>query len=404
MSDGRSSPGEKRLAVRVTKDALKHVRRGHPWVFDASITSVSHDGAPGDLAVIFDDRRNFVAIGLWDPASPIRIRVLHHGRPLTIDDSFWRSRFALAAERRRSLLDDEAVTGCRLVHGENDGLPGLVIDRYGDVCVVKLYSGAWFAHLTAVVDAIRSCWEPASVVLRLARTLQDTTPSGYHDGAVIAGEAPPAPTPFLEAGAAMSADPIGGQKTGYFLDQRANRLLVGAHAADARVLDVFCCHGGFSVHAAIGGARQVHSVDLSPHATEAARRHVAGNAPVEHRITTGDAFQVMEALTAQEQRYDVVVVDPPSFASRSSAVPGALRAYARLTHLALGLVEPGGVLFQASCSSRVDRSRFEATIEAAAERAARHLDIEARPDHDLDHPIGFPEGAYLKAVLARVDA
>ena len=202
----------------------------------------------------------------------------------------------------------------------------------------------------------------------------------------------------------MTANPIGGQKTGYFLDQRANRLLVGGHAADARVLDVFCCHGGFSVQAAIGGARHVHSVDLSPHATEAAKRHVAVNAPVDHRITTGDAFQVMEALTAQQERYDVVVVDPPSFASRTSAVPGALRAYARLTHLALGLVEPGGMLFQASCSSRVDRSRFEATIEAAAERAAHHLDIEARPAHDLDHPIGFPEGAYLKAVLARVDA
>ena len=202
----------------------------------------------------------------------------------------------------------------------------------------------------------------------------------------------------------MTADPVGGQKTGYFLDQRANRLRVGADAADARVLDVFCCHGGFSVHAALGGARHVHSVDLSPHATEAARRHVAANAPIDHAISTGDAFEVMADLAARGERYDVVVVDPPSFASRRDAVPGALRAYSRLTHLALDVVEPGGLLVQASCSSRIDRERFDATVEAAVDRAGRRLDVVARTDHDIDHPIGFPEGAYLKAIFARIDA
>ena len=397
-------PSEKRLAVRVTKDALKHVRRGHPWVFDASIVSVSHDGAPGDLAVIFDENRKFVAIGLWDPTSSIRIRILHQGRPAAIDDAFWNDRFRAASTIRQPLLDDDSVTGYRLVHGENDGLPGIVIDRYGDTVVVKLYSEAWFSHLWPVVDAVKACWQPASIVLRLARSLEDSAPEHFHDGSVIAGEAPPMPAPFLEAGAAMTADPIDGQKTGYFLDQRANRVRVAAHAANARVLDVFCCHGGFSVQAAIGGARHVHSIDLSPHATEAAKRHVAANASVDHETSTGDAFEVMEALVAHRQRYDIVVVDPPSFASRHSAVPGALRAYTRLTHLALDLVDSGGLLMQSSCSSRIDRNRFDATIEAAAERAGRRLDVVARPGHDIDHPVGFPEGAYLKAVFARVDA
>ena len=169
------------------------------------------------------------------------------------------------------------------------------------------------------------------------------------------------------------------------------------------MLDVFCCHGGFSVQAAIGGARHVHSVDLSPHATEAAKRHVAVNAPVDHRTSTGDAFEIMAHLAARGERYDIVVVDPPSFASRREAIPSALRAYARLTHLALDLVEPGGLLVQASCSSRIDRARFDATIEAAADRADRRLDVIERTDHDLDHPVGFPEGAYLKAMFARVD-
>ena len=403
MADPLPTPNDRRLAVRVTRDALKHVRRGHPWVFDASITSLSHDGEPGDLAVIFDDKRKFAAIGLWDPHSPMRVRVLHHGSPRSIDDEFWVTRLTEAATLRQPLLDDTGTTGARLVHGENDGLPGLVVDRYADVIVVKIYTAAWFPHLRAVLAAIDSCWSPSSVVLRLARAVESAAPDGFGDGTIVAGSMPEQPVPFLEAGAAMTADPVGGQKTGYFLDQRANRQLVGRHAADARVLDVFCCHGGFSVHAALGGARHVHSVDLSPHATDAARRHVAANAPVDHRVSTGDAFQVMEALAGAGERYDVVVVDPPSFASRRDAVPGALRAYSRLTHLALDLIEPGGLLLQASCSSRVDRDRFDATIEAAAERADRRLDVLARPDHDIDHPIGFPEGAYLKAVLARVD-
>lgn len=397
-------PSDKRLAVRVTKDALRHVRRGHPWLFDASIVSTSHDGAPGDLAVVFDDKRKFAAIGLWDPDSPIRIRVLHHGAALPIDESFWRERLRAAAKVRRPLLDDEGVTGIRLVHGENDGLPGLVIDRYADVIVLKIYSAAWFAHLRAALDAIEECWQPASVVLRLARAVEAASPEGYGDGVILAGDTPQTPVPFLESGATMTADPIGGQKTGYFLDQRANRLRVASHASEARVLDVFCCHGGFSVQAALGGARHVHSIDLSPHATEAARRHVAANAPVDHETSTGDAFEVMADLAVRGQRYDIVVVDPPSFASRRDAVPGALRAYSRLTHLALDLVEAGGLLVQSSCSSRIDRDRFDATIEAAADRAGRRLDVVARPDHDVDHPIGFTEGAYLKALFAQIDA
>lgn len=396
-------PSDKRLAVRVTRDALRHVRRGHPWIFDASITSVSRAGAPGDLAVVFDDKRKFAAIGLWDPDSPMRVRVLHAGAPQPVDADFWQTRLIAAADLRRPLLDDDDVTGVRLVHGENDGLPGLVIDRYADIIVVKLYSAAWFAHLRPVLDAVEGCWAPSGVVLRLARAVEHAAPPGFHDGAVVAGAVLDQPVAFLEAGAAMSADPIGGQKTGYFLDQRANRQRVGDAAADATVLDVFCCHGGFSVHAALGGARHVHSVDLSAHATQAAKRHVAANASVDHRTTTGDAFEVMADLADAGERYDIVVVDPPSFASRRDAVPGALRAYSRLTHLALDLIEPGGLLVQASCSSRVDRERFDATIAAAAERADRSLHVIERSDHDIDHPIGFPEGAYLKATFARID-
>ncbi|MEM9518519.1 MAG: class I SAM-dependent methyltransferase [Actinomycetota bacterium] len=390
------------LAVRVTKDALKHLRRGHPWVYDGSITSVSHGGAPGDLAVVFDDNRKFAAIGLWDPDSPIQIRVLTTSQA-TIDGAFWRARFAAADERRRRLLDDPGVTGLRLVHGENDDLPSLVIDRYGPVLVVKLYSAAWFAHLDEVLDAALDHWGADHVVLRLARNIAEAAPEGVIDGLLIASDPPPDPTPFLENGHAMTADPVAGQKTGYFLDQRANRALVGSHAADRDVLDVFSCHGGFSVHAATGGARTVHATDLSPFAVASAQRHVAQNAPgAQMRGTVGDAFQVMEQLASDGESYDLIVVDPPSFASRRNAIHGALRAYTRLTHLAVDLLRPGGLLLQASCSSRIDTDAFHDTVIGAVERTGRPFRLLEERAHDDDHPIGFAEGAYLKAILTEV--
>jgi 23S rRNA (cytosine1962-C5)-methyltransferase len=219
---------------------------------------------------------------------------------------------------------------------------------------------------------------------------------------------PDGPVEFSEAGLRFAADVRAGQKTGHFLDQRGNRIRVGAMADGANVLDVFCSTGGFGVHAAAGGARRVHGVDSSRPTLAAAARNMALNeqlsavAACRYTAEAADAFEAMARLAAGGDRFDLVVVDPPSFAARQDRVAGALRAYGRLTSLACALVRRGGVLVQASCSSRVVAADFYATVQAAAASSGCGLEEIARTGHQPDHPVGFAEGAYLKAGFWRV--
>lgn len=394
---------DRRLAVRVTSDALRQIRGGHPWVFDGSIRSVSHDGAPGDLAVVFDERRRFAAIGLWDPTSPIRVRILHVGQPTPIDQGFWSTAILGANERRRPLIDDPDTDALRIVHGENDGLPGLIIDRYRDTMVLKLYSAAWLPHLGALVTAAVGDLGAERVVLRTARALGRSD----LDGRIVHGPDVDGPVPFTENGLVFGADVCHGHKTGHFLDQRDNRQLVAAHAPGAEVLDVFCATGGFSVHAAAGGAESVTMVDQSRPAIREAHRNLDRNrdrAAVAHCVVSAhasDAFAVLDQLGRHQRRFDVVVVDPPAFASRSDAVAGALGAYRRLAAAALTVCRPGGRVLLASCSSRVGLADLEAQVVAGAASARADIEIERRCGQPLDHPVGFPQGAYLDALFFR---
>ena len=244
------------MAVRVSKDAHRHIRRDHPWVYNESITSMSHQGASGDLAVIFDDERNFAAIGMWDPNSPICIKILHAGKPITIDSAFWEERIARAIERRRPLIDNPAHNAYRLIHGENDGMPGIVVDDYNGVVVAKIYTEGWIPHLADLVPILVDRIDPTSLIIRFARSVEQRPDLGLVEGAPLFGPAPDEPVMFLENDLTFEAHPTTGQKTGHFLDQRNNRALVRDLAEGCRVLDVFSCTGGFSVHAAAGGARQ----------------------------------------------------------------------------------------------------------------------------------------------------
>ncbi len=412
---GRS---DRRLGLRVSADALREVRRGSPWLFDGSITTITPEGAAaeavhGDVAVVFDDRRRVAAVGLWDPSSPIRVKIVHHGGPRTVDAAFWAERISVAIARRASLLADRDTTACRLVHGENDELPGLVVDHYAGTLVVKLYSAIWFPHLDAVLDALVEQRSPERIVMRLSRQLAGSLPPAavglLADGVTVVGEPPEGPVRFSERGLTFEADVVEGNKTGFFLDQRDNRALVRGLAEGLDVLDVFSSSGGFAVSAAAGGASSVHLVDISGPAIAAAQHHLELNRHITAvracrvRATVGDAFEVLDELRRRRERYGVVVLDPPSFASNQAAVPRALQAYARLTRSALPLIEPGGILVQASCSSRVTADEFADTVHQAASDARHVLHELRRTAHPIDHPITFDQGAYLKAIFARVE-
>lgn len=395
-----------RSAMRLTRDALRQVRGGHPWIFDGSVRSIQPAGSPGDLAVIFDDRRRFAAIGLLDPTSPIRVRVLHRGRPTAIDRGWLRERLVAAADLR-DRVQSPHTTGFRWVHGENDGLGGLVVDRYDDVVAVKVYTTAWFSHLPLVADLINELVTPRAIVLRLARNIR---PAGdLRDGATLWGASPTGGVRFVEAGLRFEADVVAGPKTGWFCDQRDNRVRVRARAAGRRVLDVCCSGGGFSINAAAGGATLVHSVDIAPAALEATRTNFALNADrpnvakCHHDTTVGDARHVMADLARSGAAFDLVIVDPPSFTAKAAQRDAALVAYAEHTRAALRLLDDGGTLVQASCSSHVTPVELLDTVRDAAVSVGATLVDPLLYGHADDHPIGFPEGRYLAAVFARVE-
>ena len=275
-------PNAKHIALRVSPPAEHALRQGHPWIFDQAITEQSHAGSPGDLAVIFDDRRRFLAVGLYDPTSPIRVRILQSRQPATINADWFKTRLAAAASLRSPLIEqpaERATTGYRLVHGENDGFPGLVIDRYAETLVIKLYTPAWIPHLKEFCSALAQVSPAEGLILRLSRSLLKQTEflSGLSDGLALSGPPLAGPILFQENGLVFEADPILGQKTGFFLDQRENRARVERLSRDKSVLNVFAYTGGFSVYAARGGARQVVSVDISAPAMQAAIRNMAHN-------------------------------------------------------------------------------------------------------------------------------
>lgn len=402
-------PNAKRIALRVTPAAERALRHGHPWLFESAIQHQSHQGQAGDLAVVFDAKRRFIAIGLYDPTSPIRVRILHHGAPTTLSAEWLAAQVATAAALRQA-LPTSGTTGYRLIYGEGDGLPGLIVDRYGETLVAKLYTAAWVPHLPVLLPALLAAQPAARIIVRFSRNMHSHPAllNGLRAGQALHGQPPSGAIPFEENGLHFAADVIHGHKTGFFFDHRENRQRVRQLAQGKRVLDLFAYAGGFSLYAAAGGATAVTSVDISAPALAEAQAnfgrnaHLPGVAACQHTVLTADVFAALAQMQSAGQTFDMVIVDPPSFAKSQVEVERALAAYDKLTRAAVGVLEPQGLLVMASCSSRVADDSFFATVHAAAEGEERPLWEHKRTAHALDHPLrlAFPEGAYLKCLFA----
>lgn len=398
---GRQTSGMVKL--KLARDLVRTIKRGNPWVYAEALVSRPR-AAIGAAAILLDPKGKELARGFYDPYRPLAFRVcsLERGQPL---DEAWMERgLQRALALRRSVIAAE-TTGYRLVHGEGDGLPGLICDVYGDTAVLQ-FDG----------EAARGFWNASMIAAWLERTLGLRTvyekPRGRADGEPLAGTAllgamPREPVPFVECGAKFTADIVSGQKTGFFLDQRENRQRVRQIAAGRRVLNVFGYTGGFSICAGLGGAAHVITVDIAQRAIETAALHWnLNNLPAGgHEGVVQDAFTFLEQARERKRNWDLVVLDPPSFAPSQKAVPGALAAYQRLIAAGAAVTANDGLLAAASCSSHVRMEQFMQAIEQGvsdARRRATVLEVHGQPaDHPA--PLALPEFRYLKFVLLRID-
>ena len=385
----------KRHAAKVSIKAEKAIKKGHPWVFESSILKLDAIAKTGELAIIFDQKNNsFLAIGLIDLASPIRIKIIHALTPAKIDDSFWSKKLLTAYEIRKPLIANN-TNSFRLIHGENDGMPGLIIDVYNKVFVVKIYSLSWLPLLSLIYQLLKINFDPICIVQRLSRNVLKE--SDLKEGEIIYGALENEIVHFIEHGVHFSANVIHGHKTGYFLDHRHNRYKVGQLSSGKRMLDVFSYAGGFSVHAAFGGATEIIALDISQKALEVAEYNMSLNAHnAVFKTIADDAFKALRELINNYQRFDIVVIDPPSFAKMMDETNGAIKKYETLAWLGAQLIARNGLLVLASCSSRVSETDFFVACERGILKSGRNFNLKEKTYHDVDHPISFPEAAYLK--------
>lgn len=394
---------ELRLKPRKSLPFFSH----HPWVYPTALAD-SNDVPDSEAQVLLRSAEGrFIAYGLFNPHSNVRVRLYSWNEAIPLDDALWRQRIATAVELRRQLWGGfSPETACRLIFSEADQLSGLVVDRYGDWLVVQFTSRALAARKAVILDTLRELLSPRGIYLRTEKGIGSIENLKIEDG-LAWGEAPPRPLFITEHGIRFGVDLAEGQKTGFFLDQRENRRRLADLASGKRVLDMFCYSGGFSMNALVhGGAREVVAIDGSEGAVRLATANAELNGVAERfRVTKEDGFKGLERLAAAGERFDVVVLDPPKMARRRNAVPAALRGYFSLNRLALDLLVPGGMLMTCSCSGVVSHDEFVSTLAKVSLDAGRHLQILEARGPSPDHPASIHclESDYLKCYLCRVE-
>jgi 23S rRNA (cytosine1962-C5)-methyltransferase len=375
----------------------------HPWVFDSSIERVAGQPEPGDAVEVVTSEGQFVATGLYNPTSTIRVRLYRWGDG-PLDEAFW-SKSLTRAERLRTAILGLGVdpSAYRLVSSEGDGLSGLTVDRYDRWLVAQFSSLALYARRELIVRLLIELTGVEGIIARTERGIAQK--EGLKAGEQMTiGSIPGEPVEIVENGLTYRVDLRSGQKTGFFLDQRVNRREIAGYCRGKRVLDLFCFSGGFSLNAARAGAVRALGVDSSAPAIELARQHAILNRIDTAEFQTGDVLEVLERLRSDGQKFDVVICDPPKYAKQAKDVEHALKGYLRLNMAALDVLEPDGILVTCSCSGLIGRELFADLIGTVAEQSARPIQILDQRGQAPDHPVSASclETEYLKCLICRV--
>ncbi|MFZ2266054.1 MAG: class I SAM-dependent rRNA methyltransferase [Azonexus sp.] len=390
-------PGKERSAFK----------QHHPWVFAGSVGRLEGRARPGDTVEVLADNLRPLGRAAYSPKSQIRARFWTFDADESIDDAFFKRRVAAAVERRRAMPELRGQQGLRLIHAESDGLPGVIADQYGDTVVVQLTSAGadkWRNAIVAGLVRATGCarvYERSDSDVRGMEGLEPTTGWLY-------GEAPAGVLSIDENGVRLAVDVVGGHKTGFYLDQRDNRALLGQLAAGKDVLNCFCYTAGFSLQALAGGAASVLSIDSSGPALEQAKANLALNPqlPAERaHWQEADVFQALRDFRKDGRLFDLIVLDPPKFAPSAAHAERAAKAYKDINVFGFKLLKPGGLLMTYSCSGGIGLELFQKIVAGAAHDAGREARIVRRLAGAADHPVAlnFPEGEYLKGLLIQVD-
>ncbi|MBR4297530.1 MAG: class I SAM-dependent rRNA methyltransferase [Bacteroidaceae bacterium] len=388
--------------LQLRKGKSESLRRFHPWIFSGAITRIPESLQEGDLVRIIDENKKFMALGHYQIGS-IAVRVLSFTeRP--IDKQFWVERLSEAYQVRKHLdlvRNDNDIY--RLVHGEGDQLPGLIIDIYGETAVMQAHSVGMHCCRQEIAEALIDACEGSvkHVYYKSETTLPYKADLHQENGFLVGGDETNIAT---ENGLKFHIDWLKGQKTGFFIDQRENRNLLESYSKGKSVLNMFCYTGGFSVYAMRGGASLVHSVDSSSKAIDLTRANAELNFPGDkrHEAFAEDAFKFLEQAGGD---YDLVILDPPAFAKHKGALHNALKGYTRLNNIAFQKIRKGGIVFTFSCSQAVNKDQFRLAVFTAAAQSGRHVRILHQIHQPADHPINIyhPEGEYLKGLVLQVE-
>jgi 23S rRNA (cytosine1962-C5)-methyltransferase len=376
----------------------------HPWVYAGAIDRVEGSPQDGDEVELVSSADNFVARGLFNSQSKIHVRLYSWDAGIPLDEAFFRARLESAVQLRHNVLKlNGPEAGYRVVFSEADFLSGLVVDRYGDYLAVQFTALGLARRRDAIVSALRTLLSPKGIYLRTEKGIGKLEGVELHDGPLW-GDPPPANLSIAENGLRVLVNLAEGQKTGYYLDQRDNRLAVARLCPGKRVLDAFCYSGGFGLYAAKGGAAEVLGVDASESALELARRNVAANQLSQVSFACADVFRHLADLAAANRVFDVVILDPPKFARNRAAVAEAIKGYRRLHQLAIKLLGPEGILVSCCCTGLITLLEIEEMIAQVTAERRRDLQILERRGPSADHPVAVscPQSSYLKCLISRV--